>query len=428
MYLTRLLRTFAVAVALVPGVGSADVLDLNALIEEALEKNPSLATLKHRWNAFEARVPQAGALMDPMVRFDAMNLPTSSFSFGRTPMSGKSIMISQKLPFPGKLSGMEKMARHAAGAAGEQYEDRESGIVNLVKQAYYTLAFLDRAIAITRENESLLRDLIRIAQSKYAVGRGLQQDVLKAQVSLSSLKDRLIHLSTERAVTEAKLNLVLNRSPQGQVGNPGEITLTPIQFSLEEIQQAALDTRPALKGMEHAILKWKAAEDLARRMIWPDFTLSLAYRQRDRIAGDPVKGADFLSFGVGMNLPLFKGRKQRQQVVEAQANIRMAQSQEESVRQQILFQTRVAFLEIERHSEEATLFRTAILPQAEQSLESAMSGYQVDKVDFLTLLNNQVTLFNFEIDYYRHVTGHEKKLAELEAVVGRPLDRTERSW
>ena len=291
----------------------------------------------------------------------------------------------------------------------------------MVKQAYFTLAFLDRAIEITAKNEALLKDFVRIAQTKYAVGRGVQQDVLKAQVSRSGLMDQLLVLKSKRRLTEARLNLVLNRPPQEQVGIPGKVVLTPFEMPLEKIQQAALDNRPLLKGIDRTIQQWAASENLASRQYWPDFNFSFGYRQRAFMLGDPVAASDFLSFGIGMNLPIYRGRKQRQQVLEAQAKSRMAEAQREAARQRVLFQVQTIYLRIKQHREEAELFKTAILPQAQQSLESAMAGYQVDKVDFLTLLDNQLTLFSFEIDYFRHVIGHEKQISELEAVIGMRL-------
>ncbi|MCZ6634628.1 MAG: TolC family protein [bacterium] len=409
------------ALALGWGATEAQELNLQVLIDEALANNPELSTLKHRWEAFETRVPQAGALDDPMFKLEASNLPLSSFDYNSTPMSGNQLVLSQKFPFPGTLSAKERAARHASTSAESMYLDREGAIVNRVKQAYFTLAFLDRSIAITENNQTLLKALIRIAQTKYAVGRGLQQDVLKAQVALSGLMDRLIKLKTMRRMAEARLNLVLNRSPQSPVGAPREVNLTRFEMNTEAVQQVALKNRPLLKAVDQTIRQWQATEDVAKKQLWPNFTFSLGYRQRAFMPGDPVKGSDFLSFGAGVNLPIFQGRKQRQKISEARANIRMAEAQHESARQKILFQVQMIYLEIEQHRDEAALFQTAILPQAKQSLKSAMAGYQVDKVDFLTLLNNQVTLFNFEIDYYRHVTAHEKQLAELEAVVGTRL-------
>lgn len=399
----------------------AEDLTLSVLIDEALANNPELQVLKHRWDVFEARVPQAGALADPMFKFEASNLPLSSFDYNSTPMTGNQLMVSQMIPFPGTLDAKERAARHASTSAGELYLDREGAIVNMVKQAYFSLSFLDRAIAVTQKNEALLQDFVRIAQTKYSVGKGLQQDVLKAQVTLSALRDRLIKLNTMRRTAEARMNLVLNRLPQSPVGKPGEVLMADFDLSVEAIQQIALDNRPMFRALDNTILKWQATKDVAHRQLWPNFTFNLGYRQRAFMAGDPVKGSDFISVGVGMNLPIYRGRKQRQKIVEAQANKRMATSQLEVTRQNILFQIQTLFLSIRQHRDEAQLFKTAILPQAEQSLTSALAGYQVDKVDFLTLLNNQLTLFNFEIDYYKHVTGHEKKLAELEAVTGKRL-------
>lgn len=399
----------------------AEDLNLSHLIDEALANNPELQVLRHRWNAFETRVPQAGALDDPMFKFEASNLPLSSFDYNSTPMSGNQLSVSQMIPFPGTLAAKERAARHASSSAEELYLDREGFIVNMVKQAYFSLSFLDQAISVTVKNEALLQDFVRIAQTKYSVGKGLQQDVLKAQVTLSALRDRLINLRAMRRMAEARMNLVLNRLPQSPVGEPGDILLTDFDLSVEAIQQVALDNRPMLKALDKTILQWQATEDAAHRQLWPNFTFNLGYRQRAFIASDPVKGSDFISVGVGMNLPIFRGRKQHQKIAEAKASTRMVTSQLESTRQNILFQLQILHLEIQQHQDEATLFQTAILPQAEQSLSSALAGYQVDKVDFLTLLNNQVTLFNFEIDYYKHVTEHEKKLSKLESVAGKRL-------
>ena len=392
-------------------------LSLPSLIEEALANNPSLHALRYRWKAEEARIPQAGALMDPMLKFELSNVPLSDFDFDSTPMSGRQLMLSQKLPYPGKLAAKERMAQHSASAAEESYLDREVVIVNMVKQAYFSLAFLDQAIAITEKNEELLRDFVRIAETKYSVGRGLQQDVLKAQVTLSGLKDKLITLRQKRRQAEARLNTTLNRLPQSPVGRPGPIVQTPFTYDVEDLQHVVMKYRPRLQALQAQIQKWQAAEMLARKEYRPDFAVNLGYRQRD-FDRDPVKGSDFLSLGVTLNLPIYRDRKQAQQVKEMQARKAMAKAQYEAEKQQIFLEVQDLILEIQAHGEEAALFRTTIVPQADQSLSSALAGYQVDKVDFLTLLNNQVTLFNFEIAHYRHLAEYKKALARLEATVG----------
>ena len=171
--------------------------------------------------------------------------------------------------------------------------------------------------------------------------------------------------------------------------------------------------------MDQSILMWQAEVEVARRNLWPDMTVSLGYRQRVFAANDPVKGSDFISVGIGIPLPVFGGRKQRQQIAEARANLREVEAQKVAERREIHYEIQRLIIEVRKHRESAELFRTAMLPQAEQSLASALSGYRVDKVDFLTLLNNQMTLLNFEIAHYRHVIEHEKRVADLAVAVGR---------
>ncbi|MCH8276802.1 MAG: TolC family protein [Bacteroidetes bacterium] len=393
-------------------------LELELLIEEALSANPELGALKSRWEAFEARVGPAGALEDPVLKFEASNVPLGGLDFSSTSMSGKQIVLSQSVPFPGTLRAKEEAAEYSSLAAESDLRDLEGTVVNLVKQSYFTLAFVDRAIGVTENNEDLLRSFVRIAQTKYEVGQGLQQDVLKAQVSLSALKARLIRLRTRRAVTEARLNLVLNRAVDQPVGQTDAVTLTTFDTNFESMASTALESRPILQKLTYTRRSFEAKERLAERLGRPMMMFSLGYRQRDFMAFDPVEGGDFFSVGVGFTLPIYRGRKQKQMAAEARANARMTDARLEATRQQVRFNVRALLLAIDEHRREADLFRTAILPQAEQALASARAGYPVNKVDFLTLLNNQVTLLNFEIDAYRHVTEHEKKIAELEAVVG----------
>lgn len=418
----RLLLYWVLSVLLGQGVASAQAqLELHELIDEALAQNPSLDVLRNRMNAQQARIPQVGALMDPMLKFELSNVPLSDFDFDSTPMSGKQLMLSQKLPYPGKRGTKERIAEHLANETEWAYQDRTGFIVNLVKQAYFSLSFLERSIAITQKNEQLLKDFVRIAQKKYEVGRGLQQDILKAQVTLSSLKDHLIKLRRQQAKSKARLNTALNRPPQTPLGKVSPFVPTIFALEIDTLQTLALANRPLLQGVQEKIQRWQAVERLAKLTYRPDFDVSVGYRQRDFMAFDPVKGSDFISVGVMLNLPIYRGSKQDQQVLEAHFGQREAQAQYEAEKQRIYNEIQQLYIDARAHHEGVDLFRTAIIPQAKQALDVAIAAYQVDKVDFLTLLNNQVTLFNFEIDHFRHQIEYEKSLAELEAIIGKRL-------
>lgn len=395
-------------------------LQLEALISEALERNPQLRVLQQRLAAERSRVPQAGALKDPMFKVDFSNVPLNELDFASTPMSGIQFSLTQQLPYWGKRNARERMAEQTAVAMEASYLDRQGVIVNLVKQSYFTLAYLDRAIEITLENEALLRNFIRITQTKYAVGTGLQQDVLEAQVALSSLKDGLIELRRSRGHAEADLNTVLNQSPQRPLSQVEVRLPSPFVYQTDDLQQLAMQHRALLRQLRAQVAHWQAAEDLARADYRPDFDLNVGYRQRS-FGNDPVAGSDFISVAVAANLPLYSGRKQDQRAVEVRARRAAAEAEFEVRRQQIFLEIQKLAVDIRAHQEQTALFKTAIIPQAEQALKAAMAGYQVDKVDFLTLLNNQVSLLNFEIGYFRHRMAYEKSLAQVEAVVGAPL-------
>ena len=397
----------------------ADKLDLNLLIEEALKNNPDLSVLRVRLVAVEAKIPQVGALDDPAVRLEVSNMPLGRFNLNSTPMNGNQLMLSQKLPLPGKRKAKTRVARFATESVRWQVKSHELFVRNAVKQPFYELAYLARAIAVTEKNRVLVQDLVRIARTKYSVGNGLQQDVLKAQVSVANLAQQLITLKTQKRLAEVQLNAVLNRSPQEAVGTPPDtIDLSSVSLSPEDLQKQADDLRPSFKALDQSLMMWQAQAEVAKKNLWPDFMVNLGYRQRMATPDDPVSGRDFLSLGVGLQVPLFRGRKQKQQIVEANAYKQMVTAQKSAEKQMVYSEIQRLLIALQQHRESAELFETSILPQAEQALSSALSGYQVGKVDFLTLLDNHTTLFNYELEHYHHVISHEKRLADLEAVVG----------
>ena len=416
----RITCAAVVSLAAAAAVAEPPDLDLDHLIEEALTSNLSLQVLQHGAAAARAGVPAAGALPDPGLKLELSNVPFRPLDIDGSPMSGRQVTLSQKLPYPGKRGARERAASHAAAAAEAARQEREGTVVNLVKQAYFDLDLLDRSIAITEKNRALLQDFVRIAQTKYSVGRVPQQDVLKAQVSLSGLRRRLLHMEGERRRTAARLNTLLDRDPREPVGPTPAREQTPLDFEAVRLLALALDGRPLLKGLHEGRERWRAVEELAVLDRRPDFQVSAGWRQRG-FEEDPVSGSDFFSVGVMLTLPVHQGRKQDSKVAEARARVREAEARIEAEIRELALRIEELHVDAQTHLEEMALFRDVIIPQAGQSLAAAIAGYQVDEVDFLTLLDNQMTLLDFEIDYHRHLTQYEKSLAHLESVVGRRL-------
>ncbi|MBN2091714.1 TolC family protein, partial [candidate division KSB1 bacterium] len=242
---------------------------------------------------------------------------------------------------------------------------------------------------------------------------------LKAQVELSKLNDKLISLTQKRHSLVFQLNKLLNR----QIDSTFEtfpLEKTKVQLSIEELKNIGLENRPLLKSWGAMIEKSMSAKKLAKKSYLPDFSVGAAYTQRDDLQSG-MKMYDFFSAEISMNLPLYFYKKQSKNVEEKELMVASIEHKYTSVKNEVLFQIEDTFKELEKDEKLLDLFKTGIIPQASQSLNSAMTGYQVDKVDFLTLLNNQMTLLNYEMEYYRVLSDYQKSLAKLEFAVGKQL-------
>ncbi len=392
---------------------------LNDFISIALENNPELMEARNRIKVTKEIPPQAGSLDDPILKFELMNMPIDTFDFGQEAMTQKQLMVSQNLPYPGKLALRTEKATKNIGIAEEIYEELKLKIIRQVKQTFYELCFVLAATNITKQNKILLEQFIAITESKYSVGKGLQQDVLKAQVELSKIMDELIKFNKRKETEQARLNTLMNLLPQEPLPFTHGITKTQFKYNLEELQKMAEENRPVLKEIKILKERYQVARQLAEKEYYPNFKVGFKYGQRED--GPLVEHPDFFSAFVGVNIPLWHKTKQSRKVAEETYKIDMVNDAYLKARNRVFLKIKELMDEEAKGASRLKLIDKGILPQARQSLESALAGYSVDRVDFLTLLNNQVTLFNWEINYHRELTTYEKALAELEHTVGKGL-------
>jgi outer membrane protein, heavy metal efflux system len=396
---------------------------LKEFISIALKNNPELLEAQNRIKVSKEIPFQAGSLDDPILRFGLSNLPVDTFKFDQEPVTQKQITISQKLPFPGKLGLRTDIANKNVGIAEKSYDDLQLQIIRNVKQSYYELCFVLAAIEITKQNKKLLEQFVTIAETKYSVGKGIQQDVIKAQVEFSQIMNELIAFNKRKDTEQAKLNSLMNLLPQSPLSIPHGITKSSFNYKIVELQKLTEEHRPVLEQIRLTKERYQVARKLAKRDYYPNFNVGFKYGQREdgRVNGIVQDRPDFVSAFVGVNIPIWYKTKQSRKVAEQSYKVDVAQEAYNKARNQIFLSIKKLMDQEAKSSETLKLIRTAILPQARQSLESALAGYGVDKVDFLTLLNNQVTLLNWEIKYHRELADYEKTLAELEQTVGKSL-------
>lgn len=396
------------------------VLTLDAAIAEGVKNNPALAA-KHEKATALAEVPtQVGTLPDPRLILNTINLPVDTFAVSQEAMTQLQVGISQALPFPGKLSLREEVAALDAQVASQDIEEARLQLIKNVKSVWWGLFYLDHAIEIVIRNQELLRQFVTVAQTKYKVGKGLQQDVLLAQVELSKMLDHEIRLRAVRLNLEAQLNAMLDRPTDQPVQLPAEVNEDLLDAgTADELYRQADERRPLLGIRQKEIEAAKYRLDLARKDYMPDFSLGAVYGFRSGQNPNGRARADFASLMLSMNLPLRAGRRQDRAVNQRSSEVLSQRYRLADTRSLVRAAISRALADYRQARRQVELFHEGIIPQATQTVASMRAGYQVNKVDFLNLVRSQITLFNYETRYWKALSEANQALARLAAAVGK---------
>lgn len=400
-----------------PGEGE---LTLEAATQLALRDNPDLAEMRSRYEAMAAIPSQVGTRPDPVLSLNALNFPTDTFDFSQEAMTQVQLGLSQKFPFPGKLSLAEEAAEYEADAALHSVEETRLRLIRDVRSLWWTLFYLDRALETVDRNQALLRQFVQIAKTKYEVGDGLQQDVLLAQLELSKLLEQSINLAGARRSETAKLNRLMDQPTDTALVIPANVSRElPDVASESELFNRGESNRPTLSLQRSRIQAAQSRVKLAKKDYYPDFTVGAAYGFR---SGENPVGmgdrSDLFSVRLSVNLPIYQGRKRDQAVDQRESELagaRYALADEINAMRSEISQSQAVFVQARDQLE---LFETGILPQSRQTVESMLAGYQVSEVDFLNLVRSQITLYNYETLYWRSLSTANQALARMRAAVG----------
>ncbi|OAH97425.1 transporter [Methylomonas methanica] len=394
------------------------LLTLEAATQKVAQDNPDLAQMLARAKAMAAIPSQEGSLPDPQISFNAMSLPTNNFSTRQEDMTQIGFGLSQAIPFPGKLALREQAALYEAEAATLSADELRLRLLSDVKTLWWQVFYLDRTMEIVDNNHTLLHQFVDIARSKYEVGEGLQQDVLLAQLELSKLLDQKITLTGMRRGTVAKLNALLDQPANNPVQLPATLSIQMPEIRQEDrLYQQAETSRPLLESDRQGINAAQSKLELAQKEVLPDFNVEAAYGARNNMP-DGTRRSDLLSLGVSMNVPIFAGSKQNKMIDQRNSELMQQryalQDRWNTVRAEIT----QSHSDYQRAKQQFVLFDTGIIPQARQTVASMLAGYQVNKVDFLNLVRSQITLFEYETQYWKAFTEAQQALAQLCANVG----------
>ncbi len=394
-------------------------LSVHDAVNVAVSANPGLAALDARAKALAEIPQQLDALPDPSLSINLLNIPLDSFSFTQEAMTQFQVAFTQPLPYPGKLALRAQAASREASAAGAEVEERRLLLVRDVKTVWWNLFYLDRALEVIARNQILLEQFVNVAETRYQVGRGLQQDILLAQLELSKLRDNTIRIQNSRENEAARLNVLLDYPPDQPVELPAAVDESlPVLMSAVSLQQRATERHPTLTAQRERLDAARSRIDLAKKDYSPDFTLGTAYGLRSGSNPDGSSRADFGSVMFSMSLPLYTGSKQDRAVDQRNAEWLQQKYWLQAQHNQIALDVQQAMTDYRRAGEQALLFKDEIIPQARQTVDAMLAGYQVGNIDFLNLIRSQTILYDYETQYWSAVSAANQALARSVAAVG----------
>lgn len=387
---------------------------LTALVAELERNNPELKAARREVDMRVARIEPAGALPDPTLSVGYMGglAGVPFFPSSTTPQSLRQFGASQEFPFPGKLGLRTRVAATEADAQRWQYETTRRRLIADLKEAYFEYALIERSIAIVERNKERLDQFRQIAEAQFAVGRAIQQDVIRTQVEISLLLERLAVLDQQRRALEAQINGLLFRAPDTPLGPPEPEAIPQFTWGLDELRALAQQNNPALKRDERAIDRGQQALALAQRDVLPDFAVSVTSQKFT--GGMPwMYGIDVM-----VKVPLYWQRKQRPLIAEAAAALEGGQRMRDNTLATTTAQVTAAYVAATTSRRLVTLYGDSVLPQARLALESSLASYQVGRVDFLTVLENFMTVLDYEVSYEEQSARLRQALARLEPLIG----------
>jgi cobalt-zinc-cadmium efflux system outer membrane protein len=394
----------------------AGAVTLPTLVRAALDANPELAAMRRDFDAARARVPQAKALPDPMLMFGNMTQGNPVPFAGLTgDFSEIYVGASQTVPWFGvrRLRGL--VAGSEAEAKFEEYGARERQIVAEVKSAAFEIHTLDRAIAVVTRDMDILDKFAQVAEARYSVGKAEQVDVLNARLEITELLHAKGNLEAKRAVAASRLNALLSRDPETEVG-PVAVDRRGLDVpAYEEVVRLAEASSPDLKQRRRLVDASNHALRLAEREAkYPEVSFTFQYHNRPAFP-------DYYEYGVTLQLPFWSASKQRYGVEEKTSDLAAAHSRLRSVDVMVRERLREAYVRATNAVRLIKLHEQGLVPQATLSLESAMASYQVGKVDFMTLLTALKRALDYETEYYELLAEYWTALAEMEAYTGTEL-------
>ena len=392
------------------GALRATALDRASFITAVLHRNPTIESARAGWRAAIARIRSTGTFDDPMV---SLSIAPLSIAASGVPL-GYEGMISQRVPWPGKLSLDESVARAEASAAKSDFEGTRRELA-LAAALLYDEYFVDvRSLDINAQHQALLRELKAAAVAQFVSGRGSAQDSLQAETELTHLEHYAVVLATDRDVAIAQMNELLHRDPDVPLPPPpGEIALPPTRDrAVSALGAEAAQQRPEVRAARDRAVAEAARSKRAQREWFPDLTLSTSYSSM--WAMPEMRWM----VGVAFNLPVQSGRRDGARDEADASRVRFEQ-QATALGDKARTEVAVAAARLHEARHVVALYGARLIPIARDTIDAARAGFVTSRNDFVAVIAAERNLRDVELGYLVARADVDRRSAELDRALGR---------
>jgi cobalt-zinc-cadmium efflux system outer membrane protein len=395
--------------------------DLKAFIAEAIQANPAIKEKAQITTASRESVRPAGALDNPEVSLGFLNVPVDTFALNQVDMTNApQIAVRQKLPFPGKRRLRSELAEEQSRSDDFSHQDKINEIRSRVIQGYWSLALAYASYDITQKDKQLWQQVVEVAETRYAVGQGMQADVLQAQVELGNYLDRLFQWQQRQESISADLNALRSKPPGTAIARPQPLKPRPQTLNLDNLLALAAE-QPQLQALKSQVAKQEKAVQLARKDFLPDFGVGVAYGFREN--KPTVTRPDFFSTTLSLDIPIWWKAKQKPKLREQKAREAAAQNAYQAYWDRAAAAIKDRYVTLQRLSQQIQLYGQGIIPQAHQAAEASLAAYRTGTLDFARLTQNYIAMYGAELKLQEYLKEYEGTWAELEWLVGQELPR-----
>lgn len=408
-------RLLLLLVLMLPARAGAEdnVVTLPELEQEALRNNPEIRMAEKRADSSDEKRSLASALPDPMIGYMVQN-EGSPFQWTvggmQTPMSMQGVVFSQEVPFPGKLSTVGKAAAKRAEREHETARETTYRVLANLRSAYYDYYLAFRSSNILNETKDLMKNFQRIAETRYKTGQGTQQDVLRSQLEVSMLLDRLAEEERKKESQAAMINSLTGRDPMAPLGRPAELPVVTLSKSADELADMVNAHSPALSSKQLMVEQGEFEVSSSKKEFLPDMVVSGGWLFRGQLP-------DVWQASVMFKVPLYFWNKSTG-VRAASAELSSARYDLEAAKLMVMARIRDLYATAKTSEHHLQLYESGIIPQARLALQSATSNYQVGKTDFLGLLDSENLLLKYQLMEQEELVNLHKTLAMISEMTG----------